>query len=355
MESSSAFTSPKKSPNKSPKTTVKKSQSNSQKSSSATPTKNSPRNLSKFQTKSQTNSPATRNSSNKSKAHSNVSSPTINSQKIRDLRLLHKNAIDNLDFAEAANIEKKISEIKAGTQNDQLVKIKIKFSETIEDHILTYKQRLQDLEKLKEENTYHFRSQINTAFENLKSKQMKEMIELEKLYANERLKETQRIFPQYNSIILQAKSAGALHDYKSAQEFQNSALQVSQDMLDKRLVLIDKDYEQKNEALLQKHTKEIILLVKRLEDGLKKIDDMNESITLNQEKNLLDSKLMHEYTNTSREIKSQTTDISNYLHEIDQILFSTLDKNSIEIPKMFRESVKKYSKAPMMNSSISPK
>ena len=113
--------------------------------------------------------------------------------------------------------------------------------------------------------------------------------------------------------------------------------------------------EEKNEALLQKHTKEIILLVKRLEDGLKKIDDMNESITLNQEKNLLDSKLMHEYTNTSREIKSQTTDISNYLHEIDQILFSTLDKNSIEIPKMFRESVKKYSKAPMMNSSISPK
>lgn len=357
MKSASTFSSPKQSPNDSPRTSSKTSQSNSRKSISATPTKNSPKKLKKnSQANSQTNSPATKNSSQSSSRNSQnnsqASSPikkSPNAKKIQELRLLHKNAIDNLDFAEAESIDKKISELKSENISEQLSKIKAEFGESIKTVINLYKNNLQDLENSKEDSIYSFRCQINNIFENLKSKQMKEMVELEKVYAHDRLRETQRIFPQYKSIILQAKSAGVLHDYKSALELQNSALLVSQSMLDKRLVLIDKDYELKNEALLQKHTKEVILLVRRLEDGIKKVEDKIEA-SLNQEKTFFDSKLINEYKKASRKIQLLTADFSPILQEIDQILYSTLTENEMEIPRNLCESIKNSSKPPLSNS-----
>lgn len=302
------------------------------------------------------NSPKT--PSKYSQKSSSSTSPSIkkspNSKKIQELRLLHRNAIDKLDFLEAENIEKQIFELKAGTQNDQISAIKSEFEEAILNHINYYKQKLAEIIDTKESNDYDFRVQINTSFENLKLKQMNEMADLEKVYANDRLKETQRLSPDYENLILRAKSAGALHDYKLAAELQNSAFLVSQSYLDKRLAQVDKDYEAKNEALMQKHTKEIILLVRRLESGLQKIIEKSEKAQ-NQEKNILDSKLINEYKKVSRKIQLQANEISSHLQEIDQSLSQILVENSIDIPKILCESVKNSTKFPLTYLPNSPK
>ena len=266
-----------------------------------------------------------------------------NAKKIQELRLLHKNAIEKLDFLDAENIEKQISELKAEEQKNRISTIKTDFEETIRNLIKLYKQKLSTLNEKKELNIYSFRVQINTNFENLKAKQINEIAELEKMYANERIKETQRSSPEYENIILRAKSAGIMHDYKLAAELQNSANLVSQSYIEKRLALIDKDFEVKNDSLMQKHKKEIILLVKRLETGLKKVIDTNE-IEFNQERNILDSQLINEYKKVSRKIQLVTNELSAHLQYIDQILSQILTENLIDIPKFLCESVKNSSK-----------
>lgn len=347
---SSNFSPSKQYSSKSQKTSMKSSKTNSQNS---TPIKISPKNPN---SNSQANSPKA--TSKNSRISSQSASPSFksspNAKEIQKLRLKHKSAINNLDFAEAESIEKQISELKSGTLSDHFSRIKSNFEKNINSIIMEYKKKLIAFKDDNESSINNFRIQINDTFDNLKSKQMEEMIELERVYATDRLKETQRSSPQYENMLLQAKSAGAVHDYQTALYLQNSALLVQQSILDKRLEQIDKDYEIKNEALLQKHTKEIILLVKRLEEGIKKINDKNGPF-YDFEKKKLDAQLINEYSKTSKEMQIYSSDISPYLPEIDQILFNELTNNEIEIPKMLCVSVKNSTRSPLVYLQNSPK
>ena len=308
--------------------------------------KRSPRSsLTKSENPKSPTTPKTNSGSQKSSQKSSPRTPTNaatklanspNTKKIAELRAARKAAIDRLDFVTAEKIENEINELLSGKKSEDLSMIKSDLETFLKDSIEYYKQKLIQLDESKEQDIYNFRKQINQRFEALKSKHMDEMIELERLYSNDRLKESQRVSPEFDHIAEKAKSAGILHDYKTAMELQEEAYLAAQASLDRRLAQVDQEYENKNQILMSKQKTELLQLIKRLQTGLEKINE-KDSQTRSSEKNSLDTKIASEFQRHMKKLhqRLRQSEIAEPKTEIENFINKILEENNLDCPKLF--------------------
>ncbi|OHT15330.1 hypothetical protein TRFO_42591 [Tritrichomonas foetus] len=226
-------------------------------------------------------------------------SPTT--QKINELRSYQKTAIANLNFKQAEEYQKQILSLSHCSKSDQITAIQDDFQKTVITIADTYQSNLEKNEELRKKEDFEFRVRINTSFEELKEKHIKEMVDLEKGYAAMRLHETQRTCPEYEELITQAKFAGSVGDFEGAEDLQTEAMNIAQIELEKRLAKIDEDFNTKTDLLRDNHAREIILLVKRLEAGIKKVNDSDDA-RKKQEWSIFEAKIISEFQKAIKKV-----------------------------------------------------
>jgi hypothetical protein len=190
---------------------------------------------------------------------------------ITKLRSLQKSAVSALDLDAAEDLEKQISTISAETFAASVADIKSRMCGNVRSLIAEHQQHLENLRSSESSKIIEFRKHVNIEFDILKSKHLQELVALESEGASVRLKESQRLIPEYEELIAQSKSAAAVRDFGQARQLQALAASFAQAELEKRIAKVDSDLKLQTETLLQTQQKELELLVRKLEGGIGQI------------------------------------------------------------------------------------
>ena len=281
-----------------------------------------------------------RNSPNPSSSPKQTASP-----RLKELKQLQKMAISNLNFKAAEEYDRQIKQLTLSSKSAQVAEIQENFKNAVYEHVEFYQNQLREDEKKRDDEDFEFRKRINQNFNELQEKQISEMIELEKSYATFRLHETQRNLPEYEEIIAEAKFAGTIGDFEKAQELQNIAISISQAQLGKRLEKIDKDFQTRSDTMREQHGKEITVLVKRFENGLKKLGE-TDSARNSKNKNLFEARVI---TELQKAVKMgittlQLNDSSEFQKNLEIILAQIMEEKNISFPKNLCKTVRSTSK-----------
>jgi hypothetical protein len=201
--------------------------------------------------------------------------------------------------------------------------------------------------------TVELRKHINSEFEILKEKHLQDLIAVEGEFAALRLKESQRLIPEYEVLLEQSKSAAAVHDWEQARLFQTEAAALAQAVLEKRIAKVDSDMKSQTEVLFQTQQKDLELLVHKLQSGIAQIKGQTVR-GIDAETEIKDVKFISALNKAAKELVLITplgVEPGPYIKELENDLVSMLIEAKIPIPKKMKWNPKAGTKA----SSKSPR
>lgn len=210
-----------------------------------------------------------------------------NSQKIQQLRAERKAAIADLNFARVKELDQEIDKLANTTDdNSLLVEMKDKLTELYRVSM----EKVSQLESQAQAKRHDHRTHINEMFKEMKQAHINEIIEMDRQFAQLRLRESERSIPERDELIAKARTAANLKEYEKAASFQEHAIIVGETELEARFAKVDQNYNSARTDLLSKQKKAIASLSKKLQAGLKQIETELE-ISKKNEMSALNSKL----------------------------------------------------------------
>lgn len=192
--------------------------------------------------------------------------------RIIELRNRKKEAIRVLDYQLAEEINNQISELhkeyELFSEDQQQMNFRIKLRQIIEDfkaHFITAKNEIHTEEMF-------VRNKINENFEKLRKKHVQELINLEKEYSAARLRESERIIPDYELLISESRYAAGSGNFEEARALQARADLLQQQDLAKRLGKTDEAFQENTKIQIQTQKREIEDLVAKYKDEMDTIN-----------------------------------------------------------------------------------
>ncbi|OHS94496.1 hypothetical protein TRFO_11127 [Tritrichomonas foetus] len=192
---------------------------------------------------------------------------------ITELRIQQKNAIQNLDYDTAESIESKISAEKQAIVEYLFQQRCQEFEKRLAQIVADSFAYLDEIRENYKKEERQIRIRINNDFDQVRDRQVKALISLEKDYAAARLRETERIVPEQEELLQKSKNAALIKDFELARQYRDSAALIAEADLETRLARLDNDFESLRKTTISKQREDIELLSKRLDEELKILAD----------------------------------------------------------------------------------
>jgi hypothetical protein len=196
--------------------------------------------------------------------------------KLRELRRRQKLAIQNMDFDRAEELEKQIQEKKSNDTEIIVRETSQNLRQEADKIIQDIKLQLDVVQEERVVKEREVRIRMNTQFESTQSNHLTALVSMERDYAASRLRETQRVIPEQEALMLQAKNAGLGHEFEKARSFRDAAQLVGETDLQARLARMDEEFEKNRQIVLKKQREEVQALSLRLEEELRSVTELTE-------------------------------------------------------------------------------
>jgi hypothetical protein len=192
-------------------------------------------------------------------------------QRMAELRRRQKQAVQNLDFDLAEELEMRIQGCHKDYSASDFADAVIQLLERADVVVRESLAKIEGFNQQRQEDEKAVRFRINSQFQALKQNHISQLVEHEKDHAVARLRETERTIPAYENLIKRSRQAGQQKLFEEARIFRASAELVNETDLECRLAKIDADFEGTRKGLINIQSKEIQILAQRLEEGLKRV------------------------------------------------------------------------------------
>jgi hypothetical protein len=267
---------------------------------------------------------------------------------ITKLRSLQKSAISALDLDAAEDLDTQITAISTDAFAAAVADVKNRMYGNVASLITEHFDHLGKLRIAEAAKTVDLRKNINSEFEILKEKQLQELIAVEGEFASLRLKESQRLIPDYEVLLDQSKAAAAVHDWEQARLFQTEAAELAQAEIEKRIAKVDSDMKLQTETLFQTQQKDLELLVHKLLSGIAQIKGQTLR-GIDAETEIKDVKFIAALNKAAKELVLITplgVDPGPYIKELENDLVAMLVEAKIPVPKKMKWNPKAGARAP---------
>jgi hypothetical protein len=276
--------------------------------------------------------------SSKSSKSETPSPQKARSPEVARLRALQRTAVASLDLVSAEEIQRKILSLTDDTFDADFKELHDRFASEVTGIINGHLNHVQSLKATEFDSIIEFRRHIHAEFEAMKSRHHEGLVALETEFAAFRLKESQRLIPEYEELVAQSKAAAMIGDFETAKEFQSMALVVAQKEWDKRIKKVDFDVRGQTESLLQMQQKDIETLSKKLNDGIAQI--RNQTIkSIDIACDLKDVKLtgvLNRASKTLAGIATPSVDAMVYHRELENDLIAMVVAADLPMPKQMK-------------------
>lgn len=191
---------------------------------------------------------------------------------IESLRKQHSKDVEDFDFDKAAEIDKKIQEIR----NEISLKPKANYKLYNSDFTPEI-QREEIREEIIHQNNYitNEKARIIEKFRiraiNLQQQQIKQQNDLEEQFNNELEKELRRSVPEAEKLFNHSKILGHAHQYDEAKKLFSKGEILKSEILDKRRRMCNSNYERRLRKLKAAQQKEIELLKEKEKTALQEL------------------------------------------------------------------------------------
>ena len=252
---------------------------------------------------------------------------------ITQLRIQQKNAIQNLDYDTAENIEQQIKDEKV-TAVEFLYRERVKkFEERLHRILSDSKSLIDGLKEKYIKDERQIRVRVNNEFNSLRERQVKDLISLEKDYASARLRETERTIPEHEELLKRSKNAALVKDFELARKYRDSAALVAETDLEARLQKTDSDFENLRRTTISKQREEIEYLSRKLDDELKALS-LQAQNRLKKEDNIRNIKIIGHFDNYATLIRGmvEIPDIENRIKDLDNLCNQILREHNCPRP-----------------------
>jgi hypothetical protein len=216
---------------------------------------------------------------------------------------------------------------------------------------------VENIKKKGEEQANDFRRQINSEFNALKARHVKELLKLEAEYAALRLKEAHRAVPECQVLHQQAKFAASSGNYEKAKEFRDEAALKNQNELAKRNARIDTEMKSHIETHFQQQRNEIETLCNKLTSGLATIEGKT-TASIDQENETRDVRFIGELNKQVKKVAVLAplgVDVSVYQREFETRMITIVEEFGLPVPKNAKKSAKVTTRASLKSpKSVRP-
>jgi hypothetical protein len=247
-----------------------------------------------------------------------------------------------MDLAAAEQIQRKISSISDEVFQAELKILQENFANEVFSTIQDHFARVDLINQTEGRTIITLRRRIHAEFELMKARHLDELVVSETECAALRLKESQRVIPEYEELIAQSKAAASIGDFETAKQFQSLATIAAQKELEKRLTKVDFDVRGQTDTLLQTQQKEIEVLARKLNDGIKQIRDQTTK-NMDAECDIRDVKLLGVLNAAAKKlvaIAPPNVDAMVYHRELENDLIALVVGQGLPIPKKMRVNPK---------------
>ena len=224
--------------------------------------------------------------------------------------------IDNLEFEKAKYIESIIQERRKNDGSVALEQAKRVFDEEISKHYEVYKESVEQVQREEEDAILQIREKADFYFQEMQSRHINELTEIEKEYALEVIKARNKIVPERIEQERRAKELARMNDFDGAVKLRNLALQIYEQEHATRRAEIDKKYDGLKKQKLERQRNDHLILNTKLKSELEKYHQEFQKEYRSKEKLLLVA-LIHAKQNVMltltkderiKEIKKKVTD-----------------------------------------------
>jgi hypothetical protein len=264
------------------------------------------------------------------------------SSEVARLRALQRSAIASMDLVSAEEIQRKIASLSDDTFDADLKLLHDRFIKTVLETIDSYLEAVKTLKTKETTGIIELRRRIQGEFELMKSRHLARLVTLETESAALRLKESQRLIPEYEEMVQQSKAAARIGDFETAKQFQGMAAALAEKELEKRLATVDFDVRGKTETLLQTQQKDIEVLARKLNDGIRQIQ-LHTIKSMDARSELKDVALLGVLNNTAKElvgIAPPWVDATVYHREFENDLIAKVLEAGLPLPRKMRQNPK---------------
>lgn len=164
-------------------------------------------------------------------------------EKIRELRLKQKQAIEVLDFKYARQINEEIIDIKAGAAKKNKQALYQPYLDMLENYLKEFDQTVEEKQRLFFNEEKCVRAKYEQKFKQAKSRHMKILTEIQMKQVKSFLKERSRPVPEYEDMIVNAKKAAAAGDFDLAEQIRDKSSEVAQLVYDERERKVNDKFE----------------------------------------------------------------------------------------------------------------
>lgn len=199
--------------------------------------------------------------------------PSSNHQTKMELRKRKKIAIQNLDYQTARNIDQEIERMNMEEGQQAKVQKVEEYKDALISLFGTYNERIDELNRERDENIKSIRVRINDVFNELRKQQTQELVELEKEHASHRLHELYRPVPDYDTLISQSRKAASLGNYDLAETYRNEANAIQERDMKVRMQRVDDRFSTKSQNAMKEYRTTIQALVNKLQTEIKTVHE----------------------------------------------------------------------------------
>ncbi|KAH0794371.1 hypothetical protein GPJ56_001664 [Histomonas meleagridis] len=196
-----------------------------------------------------------------------ISSSEVN-ERIEELRLHKKAAIQALDFDAAEEYDRQIQLQFQQIRNNEIEKIFKEITKELATVIARYLKLENDVVVYKDKKEISINKTYQELLRKTKIKQEKELKDLEKSHMAGMLREAEREVPEQIDLLEKSKEAATEGDYELARSLLTKSREVGEEELVSRQKKIHKEFKESQPLLISRHQKDIEQISKGYEDEM---------------------------------------------------------------------------------------
>jgi hypothetical protein len=261
---------------------------------------------------------------------------------VAKLRRLQKTAIRACDIDVAEECEGEIRAFREATFGSSFRELKAQLDESVLSVLDAHQQKLSTLEADEQAAVLLHKRHINSDFMRMRDRHVERLKQLQRDFANARLRETQRVVPEAHWLVVQSQYAAQTGDFGQARELLAQVAAVRRADSERRLAKDDAELKVQTAIILQEQKREMELMVAKLNKGLAVLRADTQRHR-DAETEARDTRLTAELQKVTWKLLALAppgTDIAPYQRELEDLLVGRIEAIGLPIPQKLKNSPK---------------
>ena len=182
---------------------------------------------------------------------------SVANDRLTDLRMKKKQAIQALNFDLAEEYDRQIAETNQVILNDRISKIGDDIIKELNEHYAKNEVVKREIDAFQKKQETSIRANYQTQFERADQQNAKEQRSIEKAHATALLREAETEVPEQMDKLEQAKELAQKGDYQGAKKLMAEARAIGEQTLQERKQKVDNEFKQSMSILATKHQEEM--------------------------------------------------------------------------------------------------